>query len=87
VISRDGMYRVSLFGNREGWLEDAGVIPVGLSWKDEVLNTANGISQWSSPWMKKKEVIAVLEKLMPKEVASWRDNMLVKPEFSNLVIK
>ena len=79
---------VTLFGeSREGWLECAGLNPTGLSWKDEVLNTANGINQFSTPWMKKKEVIEVLEKVMPFEVASWKKNMFIKDEFRNLIVK
>ena len=52
-----------------------------------MLNTANGIDQFSTPWMKKKEVIEVLEKVMPFEVASWKKNMFIKDEFRNLIVK
>ena len=38
-------------------------------------------------WMKKKEVIEVLEKVMPFEVASWKKNMFIKDEFRNLIVK
>ena len=88
VIKGDLGYRLTLFGeSREGWLECAGLNPTGLSWKDEVLNTANGINQFSTPWMKKKEVIEVLEKVMPFEVASWKKSPFIKDEFRNLIVK
>jgi hypothetical protein len=86
VMKKEGEgYRLSLFGeSREGWFESAGVVPTWLSWKDEVLNTANGIHQWSSPWMKKKELMSVLEKVVPMEISSWKNNALMQPEFRNL---
>ena len=89
VMKSEGQgYRLTLFGERRmGWLESVGVTPTGLSWKDETLNLANGIHQASTPWMKKKELVAVIEKIMPMEINSWRTNDLIKPHFRNLVLK
>ena len=89
VMKSEGQgYRLTLFGERRmGWLESVGVTPTGLSWKDETLNLANGIHQASTPWMKKKELVAVIEKIMPMEINSWRTNDLIKPQFRNLELK
>ena len=85
VIKGDGGYRLTLFGERrKGWLESVGVTPTGLSWCDETLNLTNGISQWSTPWMRKKDLVAVIERIVPLEIASWRDNDLIKPQFRDL---
>jgi hypothetical protein len=85
VIKGEEGYRLTLFGEgRDGWLENVGITPTGLSWKDETLNLANGIHQWSTPWLKKKDLLAVIEKIIPLEVASWKNNSLIKPEFRNL---
>lgn len=89
VIKKEGIgYRLTLFGqSREGWLENCGVTPTGLSWKEETLNIANGINQWSSPWMKKKELMAVLEKAVPMEIDHWKYITVNNPVFSNLKLK
>ena len=89
VIKAEGLgYRLTLFGERRmGWLESVGVTPTGLSWKDEVLNTANGISQFSTPWMRKKDVVSVIGKIMPLEIESWKSNDLIKPQFRNLELR
>jgi hypothetical protein len=84
----DKGYRLTLFGERKmGWLEKVGVIPTGLSWKDEILNTANGIHQESTPWMRRKDLMSVIESVMPMEIESWKDNDLIKPHFRNLELK
>lgn len=85
VLKGEDGYRLTIFGeDKRGWLESTGVTPTGLSWKDETLNTANGITQWSTPWMKKKDLLAVVERLVPMEIASWRNNDLIKPQFRNV---
>jgi hypothetical protein len=88
VMKSEGQgYRLTLFGERRmGWLESVGVTPTGLSWKDEILNSTNS-HQASTPWMKKKDVMAVIEKIMPLEINSWRTNDLIKPHFRNLELK
>ena len=81
VISKGNEYRVTTFGEtRNGWLERAGVAPTGLDWSD----SEKGVGQWSSPWMKKKDLLVVLERLIPLEIATYRDNPFIKEQFRNI---
>ena len=59
----------------------------GLSWQRETLNIANGITQATTIYMKKKDIVAVLEKVMPLEIADMGNNPMTKPEFCNLKLK
>lgn len=80
-------YMLTLFGeNRVQWLKDLGIKTTGLSWRREVLNTANGINQATTEYMKKKDLIAVLEKVMPLEIIVSNNNALTKPMFRNLTL-
>ena len=80
-------YMLTLFGeNRVQWLKDLGIKTPGLSWRREVLNTANGINQATTEYMKKKDLIAVLEKVMPLEIIVSNNNALTKPMFRNLTL-
>ncbi len=80
-------YMLTLFGeNRVQWLKDLGIKTTGLSWRREVLNTANGIHQATTEYMKKKDLIAVLEKVMPLEIIASNNNALTKPMFRNLTL-
>ena len=78
-------YVLTLFGeNRVQWLKDLGILTTGLSWKGESLDPANGISQATTEYMKKKDLIAVLEKVMPLEITNSNNNEMTKPMFKNL---
>lgn len=80
-------YMLTLFGeNRVQWLKDLGIKTTGLSWRREVLNTANGINQATTEYMKKKDLIAVLEKVMPLEIIASNNNVMTKPMFRNLTL-
>lgn len=80
-------YMLTLFGeNRVQWLKGLGIKTTGLSWRREVLNTANGINQATTEYMKKKDLIAVLEKVMPLEIIASNNNALTKPMFRNLTL-
>ena len=80
-------YMLTLFGeNRVQWLKDLGIKTTGLSWQREVLNTANGISQATTEYMTKKDLISVLEKVMPLEIIASNNNALTKPMFRNLTL-
>ena len=80
-------YMLTLFGeDRVQWLKDLGIKTTGLSWQRETLNTANGISQATTEYMKKKDLIAVLEKVMPLEIIASNNNALTNPIFRNLAL-
>lgn len=80
-------YMLTLFGeNRVQWLKDLGIKTTGLSWQREVLNTANGINQATTEYMSKKDLISVLEKVMPLEIIASNNNSLTKPMFRNLTL-
>ena len=84
-ISGTANYVLTLFGeNRVQWLKDLGILTTGLSWKGEPLDPANGISQATTEYMKKKDLIAVLEKVMPLEITNSNNNEMTKPIFKNL---
>ena len=85
VIKSAMGYRLTTFGDsRRGWLAMAGVVPTGKSWDD---GDKRYSIQDSTPWMKKKDLIAVLERIIPMEIATWDGNALIKEEFRNLIIK
>lgn len=85
VIKSAMGYRLTTFGdNRRGWLAMAGVVPTGKAWDD---GDKRYSIQDSTPWMKKKDLIAVLERVIPMEIATWADNQGIKEQFRNLKIK
>ena len=88
TIENPAKYNLTLFGEqRVQWLKDLGILTTGLSWQRETLNIANGITQATTIYMKKKDIVAVLEKVMPLEIADMGNNPMTKPEFCNLKLK
>lgn len=84
VLSGENGYRLTTFGDiRRGWLESVGITPTGLAWDDG--DTRYSI-QSSTPWMKKKDLVAVLEKIMPLEMATWKSRTDIKGMFRNLTL-
>lgn len=80
-------YMLTLFGeNRVQWLKDLDINTTGLSWQRETLNIANGINQATTEYMKKKDLISLLEKVMPLEIIASNNNAMTKPMFRNLTL-
>lgn len=88
TIDNPAKYNLTLFGEqRVQWLKDLGIPTTGLSWQRETLNIANGINQATTEYMKKKDLISLLEKVMPLEIGEMSKNPMTKPEFCNLKLK
>ena len=88
TIESNEKYNFTVFGKeRVEWFKELGVKTTGLSWQKETLNIANGIDQATSVYMKKKDIVELLERFMPYEIENLKYNALVKPEFSNLKLK
>ena len=58
-----------------------------LPWEKNTIAIANGIKRADTPNMKKAELIAIINKIMVREVEYMSHNSLIKPMFRNLKLK
>ena len=81
-------WQLTVFGEeRVQWFVDLGVEIESLPWEKEVLNTANGIHRADSKYMRKKDLMELLNKVMVREVEYMGRNALTMPQFRNLKLK
>lgn len=87
IVKGENGYRITLFGKGfEGFLERLGITPTGYTWDDEKPVGTRCVS-FSTPWLKKKDILAILENLLPMLFDSWAYNQWVKPQFQDLKLK
>lgn len=81
-------WSLTVFGNqRVQWFVDL-QIPIGtLPWEKQTLDTANGMRRADTPFMKKKDLVDIINKIMVKEIEYNKVNPNVKPEFRNLALR
>lgn len=87
TIDSPAKYSLTLFGeDRVNLLKELGIKTTELSWQRTTLNIANGINQATTEYMKKKDIISLLEKVMTFEVEYSKRIGIMEPEFRNLVL-
>jgi hypothetical protein len=89
TIQGSAKYNLTLFGEeRAKYLERLNVPTTGLSWQREALNVANGITQATTEYMKKGDLLAVLEKVLRLEFADTEKySNVFKTYFKGLKLK
>lgn len=89
TIKGSAKYNLTLFGEeRVKYLEQLNIPTTGLSWQRETLNVATGIHQATTEYMKKADLLAVLEKVLRLEFADTsRYSNVYKACFTGLKIK
>lgn len=81
-------WSLTVFGNqRVQWFVDLQIPIDTLPWEKQTLDTANGIRRADTPFMKKKDLVDIINKIMVKEIEHNKVNPNVKPEFRNLVLR
>lgn len=88
TITGSAKYNLTLFGEeRVKYFQELGIPTTGLSWQREALNVANGITQATSEYMKKAELLAVLEKVLRLEFTGEKYSTVFKTYFKGLKLK
>ncbi len=88
AIQSTAKWSLTVFGEeRVQWFVDLQIPIEALPWERQTLAIANGIKRADTPNMKKAELLAIINKIMVKEVEFMSRNSLIKPEFRNLVLK
>lgn len=88
AIQSTAKWSLTVFGEeRVQWFVDLQIPIEALPWERQTLAIANGIKRADTPNMKKAELLAIINKIMVKEVEYMSRNSLIKPEFRNLVLK
>lgn len=81
-------WSLTVFGEeRVNWFVEFQIPIDALPWEKNTIAIANGIKRADTPYMKKAEIVAILNKIMVREVESMSHNALAKPEFRNLKLK
>lgn len=88
AIQSTAKWSLTVFGEeRVQWFVDLQIPIEALPWERQTLAIASGIKRADTPNMKKAELLAIINKIMVKEVEYMSHNSLIKPEFRNLVLK
>ena len=81
-------WSLTVFGEeRVKWFAEMQIPVEALPWEKNTISIANGIKRADTPYMKKAELISVLESLMEREVKYMGRNVMIKPEYRNLKLK
>jgi hypothetical protein len=88
AIQSTAKWSLTVFGEeRVQWFVDLQIPIEALPWERQTLAIANGIKRADTPNMKKAELLAIINKIMVREVEYMSHNSLIKPEFRNLKLK
>jgi hypothetical protein len=88
AIQSTAKWSLTVFGEeRVQWFVDLQIPIEALPWERQTLAIANGIKRADTPNMKKAELLAIINKIMVREVEYMSRNSLIKPEFRNLKLK
>jgi hypothetical protein len=88
AIQSTAKWSLTVFGEeRVQWFVDLQIPIEALPWERQTLVIANGIKRADTPNMKKAELLAIINKIMVREVEYMSHNALIKPMFRNLKLK
>jgi hypothetical protein len=88
AIQSTAKWSLTVFGEeRVKWFAELGIPVDCLPWEKNTIAIANGIKRADTPNMKKTELLAIINKIMVREVEYMSHNSLIKPEFRNLKLK
>jgi hypothetical protein len=88
AIQSTAKWSLTVFGEeRVKWFAELGIPVDCLPWEKNTIAIANGIKRADTPYMKKAELISILENLMEREVEYMEVNAMIKPEYRNLKLK
>lgn len=81
-------WSLTVFGEeRVKWFAEFGIPVEALPWEKNTICIANGIHRADTPYMRKPELMEIINKIMVREVEYMGRNLLTKPEFRDLKLK